>query len=185
MFYLQLAWECKFRTKIWQKFFLSTLLAALPCFAKIAREFRLLWSFRLWMYIFVNKQWCKVLSHHWRSMWGDLQMKIFCWPCVEWVALISSKICFVKVNLGETLRSEMHPLFSSTVPCCDASHYASCTFRSQVKGSWLISRRNVCFMRSFIDWLVATKGRSMTLLFKHWIHSFKFFMFSSSTGWEN
>ena len=42
-----------------------------------------------------------------------------------------------------------------------------------IRACWLVSRHNICSLRLFIDWLVATHRRSITLLYKHRIHSLK------------
>ena len=44
---------------------------------------------------------------------------------------------------------------------------------SRVKTSSLVSRRNICMLRLFVDWLVATNRGATTLLHKHWIPSVK------------
>ena len=51
--------------------------------------------------------------------------------------------------------------------------FAYCTFGTRIRGSWLVSGRNICSLRSFIDWLLATHRRLITLLYKHRIHSYK------------
>ena len=55
----------------------------------------------------------------------------------------------------------------------DANQYAQSTIGTRIKASWLVSSRNICSLRSFIDWLVATHRRSIMLLYKHRIHSLK------------
>ena len=71
------------------------------------------------------------------------------------------------------LSSRARTLCSSNPLWCDASHYAYCTIGTRIIPSWLLSRRNICFLRSFTDWLVATNRRSITLFYKHRIHSLK------------
>ena len=57
----------------------------------------------------------------------------------------------------------------------NASNYPYQTVGSWFRISWLVSRCNVCSFWSFVDWFVATHRRSITLLYKHRIHSLKIF----------
>ena len=43
-----------------------------------------------------------------------------------------------------------------------------------IRASRLVSRRNICSLRSFLNCLAATNRRSITLIYKHRIHSPKF-----------
>ena len=58
----------------------------------------------------------------------------------------------------------------------DASQYAYCTIGTRIRASWLVSGRNICSLRSLIDWLVATHIRLITQLYQHRIHSIKFYV---------
>ena len=58
-------------------------------------------------------------------------------------------------------------------PWRNASNYPEHTVGSWFRTSWLVSRWNVCSLRSFFDSIVATHRRSITFLYKHRIHSLK------------
>ena len=42
-----------------------------------------------------------------------------------------------------------------------------------MRPSWLVARRSICSLPSFLYWLVATNRQSITLIYKHRIHSLK------------
>ena len=59
---------------------------------------------------------------------------------------------------------------------CDVMQVSTvCTVGSRIIASWLVSERNICTLLSFVDWLVASTRRLITLLCKHRIHSLKAF----------
>ena len=82
---------------------------------------------------------------------------------MDWVLFTLSTTCFSKANLGEALSSRTRTLFfwSPTVMWCKSVDW--------IRASWLVSRRNICSLRSFFVWLVAKHRRWITLLYKHLI----------------
>ena len=94
---------------------------------------------------------------------------------VDWILFTLSTTCFIKGNLGETLSSRTRILLFSRLPCFDANQYAQCRIGTQIRASLLGSRCNICSLRSFTHWIIATNRRSITLLYKHRIHPFQNF----------
>ena len=55
----------------------------------------------------------------------------------------------------------------------DSSQQAWRTVKFRLKAISFVSKRNICSLRSFSEWLVAMKWRSITFLYKHRIPSLK------------
>ena len=91
---------------------------------------------------------------------------------VDWVLFTLSTTCFIKANLGETLSSKARISFSSNLPVTWWRSARSVHSWASARASWLVSRRNVCTQRPFVDWPVASNRLSTTLLLKHRIHYF-------------
>ena len=128
------------------------------------------------------KQRYKVLVNHWRFMWRDLLFKSICWYCyywqtswieyyLHWAQLVSSKQAWA----GRWGPEHAHCSFQVS-SWCDPSQYIQCTIGTRIRAIWKVSRRNICSLRSFIDGLVATHRQSITFLYKHRIHSSKFYI---------
>ena len=90
---------------------------------------------------------------------------------VDWVLLTLSITCPVKANLVEMLNSRTPIFCFSILPVmwCKTARLLHSWVADQA--SWLLLRRNVCTLRSIVDWLVATDRRKNRLLHKHWFHS--------------
>ena len=81
--------------------------------------------------------------------------------------LVSSKQSWAR-------RSKTLTLFTSSVFVTWCMLARSMPIGLRITANWLISRRNNCALRSFIDWHVATNRRSIAFLYKHRIQSFSF-----------
>ena len=109
----------------------------------------------------------------------NLQYKSLCWHCHCWKKLVAEN------NLHWTQRFSLEltrkrrwatkhskcSLLSS--PWRNTGNYPWRTVGPWFIASWLVSRCNVSSLWSFVDWFVATPTRSITLLYKRRIHSFK------------
>ena len=102
---------------------------------------------------------------------------------VDWALFTSSTNCFIKANLARRWAPKHARCSLQICPWRDASQYAWCSIGTRVRASWLLSRCNICSLRAFVDWLVATNRRSITLLYKHRIHSLNFLL--SRTDWNS
>ena len=78
--------------------------------------------------------------------------------------------CSIEAILGDTLsfKTQCSP---QVFPWFAAIQCPWCKNRARIKASWLKLRSNICSLRSFIDWNIAKMRQSITLLYKHWIHS--------------
>ena len=94
---------------------------------------------------------------------------------VDWLLLTLNRIFFNKANLGQTLNSRTRTLLVSSLHVIWCKSVRLRHNRDWIRACCLVSRRNICSLRSFFDWLVATQRRSITLLYKHRIHSLKKF----------
>ena len=119
-------------------------------------------------------------THVWPIMWRNLHFKSYYWYCYCWKTLWNEYYSHSAqlVSSKQTCARRWPPVHAhcsfQVYPWCDASQYAKCTIGTRIRASWLLSRSNICSLRSFTDWLVATLRRSITLLYKHRIHSLKF-----------
>ena len=88
-----------------------------------------------------------------------------------WTIIYNWYNLFHQSNFGRDVELQnTHFVPFKISPWCDANQHASCSDRSRIKISWLVSQCNVSTLRSFVDWLVATNRWWTTLLHKQWIH---------------
>ena len=133
----------------------------------------------LWIYRLIKNWQCKIHVSVWRFVWRNLQFRSNCWFRYCWKT--SWIECFLHpaqlVSSKQTWAISWAPQHAHCspriFPWCGGNQYAYCTIGTRIGASWLVLRRNICSLRSFIDWLVATHRRSFTLLYKNRIHSLK------------
>ena len=89
-------------------------------------------------------------------------------------------IIYIKYNLFHQSKLGQDFELQNTLNDLSKSHVMWCKSKclgqnwgAQIRASWLVSRRNVCSLRSFVNWLVTTNRRSITLLYLQRIHFLK------------
>ena len=115
----------------------------------------------------------------WRFMWRDLKFKSVYQYCycrkTSWV-----EYYLYQAQLASSKQTWSRRWFREHTHCShqnflwfDASQYAKRTRGAGIRASWPVSRRNMRSLRSFINWLVTTNRRTISLSYKHRILSLK------------
>ena len=84
---------------------------------------------------------------------------------VDWQLFTINTTRFIKGNLGGTLSSRT--LFSSILPVLWCKSARLVHIGSRIGARWLASSRNVCTLRSYVDWLVPTTDDRLL----HWTNT--------------